>query len=393
MIVGALWLGVHRRVATSSVTAIAALLGYLILSLVVAGVGPCRDLFPKLLVTGPILIFLILIGLEIGNRARLKDWLNLQKAAIWGLVLAFSGFLAEAIAPSKFPNRGGFRMEGRYSGLFKEPSHVAFALFPCVAVLLVAESKKIRRGGLFALIALLIFSRSSTLLALTAAWLVYRLLVQKNRRQVVLLALGVVALIALACAIDYDRLIAPTVDRIAGVAASSGSDNMSSLLYVQGWQDAWGNLARTHGIGLGFNMMGCHPLPNVPLRDVLTTMGFDEPNAQDGTFLFAKILSEAGIGGVAFYLAIAWSWLHLEKRVRNAHDARERVMASTQAALIFCFVASSFIRSEGYFSGGLLLWVVAIPAAPHWRGSFSAKGVIAPTTPRTDVTPKARTNC
>jgi hypothetical protein len=366
---GTVWLGIKRRIAKRSLLIVAALFASLILSLGVAVAGLCQDKFPKFLITAPILMFLALVGLEIGRRANYKDWRNLQKTATWTLVVAFSTFFLEMVVPSLFPTKSGYRLQGKYSGLFNEPSHVAFSLFPCVAVLLLAENKSTRRIGLLALGGLLILSNSSTLFALIAAWFLYRLLIQRRLLQAGILALGMASLITLASAINYDQLVAPTVRRIVGVAASSDADNMSSLVYVQGWQDGYANLVRTHGLGLGFNMMGCHPLADVPTRRVLAIAGQEELNAQDGSFLFGKIVSEAGVLGIAFYVATTWWWVRLEKAIRRTEDSAERSVASMQAALVFCFIASSFIRSTGYFSGGMFLWIAAVSGTLKWQAN------------------------
>jgi hypothetical protein len=172
-----------------------------------------------------------------------------------------------------------------------------------------------------------------------------------------------VSLVILGSAINYDLLIRPTVARVVGVAAPGDTENTSSLVYLQGWQDAWANIARTHGLGLGFNMMGCHPLPDVPARTILALegKGMEELNAQDGSILFGKIVSEAGVGGLVFYGAIIWWWVRLEKR--------------------FCFVVSSFIRSVGYFSGGMLLWIAAVSGAIKWQQNSALKLRVALNSP------------
>jgi hypothetical protein len=79
------------------------------------------------------------------------------------------------------------------------------------------------------------------------------------------------------------------------------------------------------------------------------------------------------VGGLVFYGAIIWWWVRLEKKIRAAEDSAGRLAASTQAALIFCFVASSFIRSVGYFSGGMLLWIAAVSGAIKWQQNSTLK--------------------
>jgi len=372
---GTVWLAMNRKIAATSAKALLVLLAYLIFSLAVAVTGPCNDKFLKSVITLPILMVLVLIGLEAGRRASESDWLNLQKAAVWTLVAAFSAFILEMALPSWFPLQAGYLVQGKFSGLYREPSHVAFSLFPCVAVLLVAESKKARRSGILALLGLLVFSRSSTLVALIAAWVLYRLLIQRRLGHAVLSALGIGTVILLGSAINYDALVAPIASRIVGVASSSETENISSLVYVQGWQDASENFARTDGLGLGFNMMGCHPLPDVLARKALALVGLEELNAADGSFLFGKMVSEAGAAGILFYIAVIWWWIRLEKRISLYGKNTDRLAATTQAVLIFCFVASSFIRSGSYFSGGFLICLAAVSgASKRWQNHLNQCG-------------------
>lgn len=380
MIAGAVWLGRRRRIFLASAKATLALLICLIASWLLALSGPCTDQFMKAAFTVPILVFLVLIGIEIGRAADDKEWINLEKTAVWLLLTAFAGFAVEMIVPQYFPSGQGYRAEGRYSGIFTEPSHAAFSLFPCIAVLLVAESKRSRRRGLAALLGLIVVSRSSTLIALTAAWILYRLVVRRKLRHAGLLLLGAASIIAVASAVNFDALVAPTIERVVGIGAADETTNISSLVYVQGWGDTWANLFRTHGRGLGVNMMGCSPLPDLPVRVVLDKFFPAGINAQDGSFLFAKVVSETGVVGIASFGAILWWWIRLEKRLVKEKDVAHHFASVTQAAMVFCFLASGFIRGVGYFSGGLLLLVAAMnggyaKSARHILASNSSIGV------------------
>ncbi|MDP9052034.1 MAG: hypothetical protein M3O31_15140 [Acidobacteriota bacterium] len=371
MIAGAVWLGRIRKVSFFSTKATAALFVYMALSWMLALSGPCNNQFLKAALTAPILPFLVLVGLELGRRSSDNDWIKLEKTAAWVLLAAFLGLAVEVIVPQFLPANQGFRAQGKYSGLFREPSHVAFSLFPCIAVLLVAGNKRARQIGWAGLFGLMVLSRTSTLIALIGVWLLYRLLVQKKNGRAALLLVGTASLIAIASAINYETLVAPTLERVVGIEASDQTDNISSLVYVQGWEDTWANLIRTHGRGLGVNMMGCSPLPDVPARGLLSTFFAAGLNAEDGSFTFAKIVSETGLVGIAFYGVIIWAWIRQEKRlIREGHSIHRSAVAA-RSAIIFCFVASSFIRGLGYFSGGLLLWVVA----------FSERPVIKPSQP------------
>jgi len=360
------WLWKDRKIAVSTAKILIVFFSFSVLSFIVALTGPCTDHFLKSILTMPVLMLLISIGWEVGRRSSNTDWSNLQRTAIWTLALAFSAFIVEILMPSWFPNQASYRDLGKLSGLFSEPSHVAFSLFPCVAILLVAADKRMRRIGALALVGLFLFSRSSTLIVFVAVWFLYRLFLQRKLKTAILITGGLALVIGLNSMTNFDGPLTPTIQRIVGVTQADTADNISSLVYVQGWQDAWNNLMRTRGMGLGLNMMGCSPLPDVSVRSILAFRGLERLNSEDGSFLFAKVVSETGVAAIAFYTAIIWWWIRLERRISGPGKDGDYSAVRMQAALIFCFVTGSFLRSTGYFSGGLLLWVCAVSGASKW---------------------------
>ncbi|WP_263358968.1 hypothetical protein [Acidicapsa ligni] len=368
---GVIWFGKSWRIAIRSANILLGFSAYVLISLVLELTGPCNDHLQKSLISTPLLIFLGLLGLEIGRKASYRDWLNLQKTAWWSMVAAFAAFFFEMLVPALFPEQANYRSEGKFSGFFSEPSHAAFSLFPCIVILLASGDKKMRRRGVVSLFGLFLISRSSTLIALVLIFLLYRLAIQGKVRQAVIFTLAIGLLIGAGAAIDFKRFVLPTVDRVAGIANPGATENISSLVYLQGWEDAWFNLQRTHGLGLGINMMGCGVAPNVPARYALGLADLDGLNAEDGSFLFSKIVSETGVVGILFFVIIIWRWVQLEKRLRLLPMDEVRFAVTTQTALIFCFVASSFIRGAGYFSGCLLLWIVTVGAASSWQSSLT----------------------
>jgi hypothetical protein len=371
ILAGIVWLGKNWRIGLASADFLLFFFAYVLFSLLVAISGSCNDHFQKSLATIPVLWLLFLIGLEVGRKANALAWLKLQRTALWCLGIGFSTMFVELLHPAWFPLQADYRSEGKLSGMFSEPSGVASSLFPCVVILLVAEGKKTRRKGMLALLALVLLSRSSTLIALIVAFFLYRLVVQGRLRQTAAFVLGFVLLIGLGAAVNFSRFVLPTIERVAGVAAGSETENISSLVYVQGWQDALFNLRRTHGLGLGINMMGCGELPDVSARRALTLVGLRELNAEDGSFLFAKVVSEVGLAGIAFYIFVLGWWVRLERKLRYLKDDPFRFAVSAQSALIFCFVALSFTRGSGYFNGWFLLAVAAFSGATNWKRGLS----------------------
>lgn len=349
------------------------LFGYFVFSIAIAILGPCQDLPLKALLTIPILLFLLVAALKVGESASTGDWLRLGRSAQWALLFAFVSFLMELLAPSLFPNRAQYRSRGELSGIFPEPSHVAVSLILCVVVLLSSPQRRWRQSGWLALAVLLVFSRSSTLIVMTVAWIIYRYVVRAKAHQAFGYIMVSVSLVGVAAAVNYDQIILPTWERISGIVSTDASTNISSLVYVQGWQDTWFNLERTHGLGLGANMMGCGVLPDVSSRLILSLHDFGELNADDGSFLFAKIVSETGVVGILLYLLIIWRWVYLERRLPRLVPEAVRAAAKVQTALIFCFIVLSFVRSTGYFDGVLLIGVAALGGASRWARSMPSQ--------------------
>ena len=197
------------------------------------------------------------------------------------------------------------------------------------------------------------------MIALFVIWILYRLLISGSFRQLLFAALGFVFFVSLGAIINYHRYVAPTLERVVGIITPEKTENGSSLVYLQGWQDALFNLQRTNGLGLGLNMMGCNPLPNVSAREKLSNMNW-QLNSEDGSFLFSKLISETGVIGLLFFGIVMWWWVKLEQHIRKCNNATTNYTSRIQLALLFCFIVPSLLRSAGYFDGILFFLVVAI---------------------------------
>ncbi len=364
---GKRWIGANQFISRYSVKVLSGFTFFILISWMVANTGICTDKLHKFIFTAPLFLALVFLGLEIGWRANEEDWLKLQNIAGWILLAAFAGFVVEFLLPGWFPNGAKYRVNGAYSGIFNEPSHVAFSLFPSIIILLLADNKGLRRLGVLALLSLVLFSRSSTLLVLIMVWILYRVIARRQIVKGAMAVMGVGLLVMLLSAVDYSTFVEPTLNRINGIIAGHGStDNVSSLVYLQGWEDARANLLRTYGMGLGFNMMGCSPLPDVPAREVLLSGAGLYLNSEDGSFLFSKLVSETGLIGVATLVAVAGWFIRIESAIHRSRLDSSSYAIRVQAALIFLFLIATFLRGGSYFNAGMLLWLVAASASVKW---------------------------
>jgi len=373
---GLLWLLKSPRVSRTTLIASAVFATGILLSLAAAKFGPCEDKFSKAIISFPLLAILLVVGLEIGSRSTYEDWQKLRTTASRILLFASVTIIAEIFLPAYFsPDKIKYHTEFKFSGIFNEPSHVAVSLFPCIAILLSSSKNSYNRNGILALLFLFVVSRSSTLFMLTFCYIAYRIIIQGKMKQGAKYTLIVGFIISIAAVTNYQLLIEPTVSRFMGVT-SSQNENLSSLIYLKGWQDGLANISRTFGFGLGFNMMGCIPLPDVPIRDLLSVPGSNDLNNEDGSFLLSKLMSEFGIFGILFFLWVIFYWIRYEKTLKEWQGTFKDI-STLQTLLMFSFVATSLLRSTGYFQGGLLLWATAFAGsslAAHKQKSIKMVG-------------------
>ena len=354
-LIGAVWIYRHATISVFTKNKLGWVVILLLFSSLSAIFGFCADNFQKFIFTAPVFCLMICVGLELGWRATESQWLNLEKTARWLLLVVFATFLFQSL----MMNVTGYSAQGKFSGFFAEPSHVAISIFPSVVILLVSSNISARHIGMLAIVGLLIFSRSTSLIALIFAYLTYQVVFIGNLKFSKVPFFLLIAVAGVSSFTNYEQVVAPVIDRFFGVVAADEFKNVSSLVYLQGWQDAWVNLMRTNGLGLGFNMMGCMPLPDVPARQMLAAFNMDSLNATDGSFLFAKFISEFGVVGILIFLSLVWRTMLLGGRIRTGFYGERTILMRFFVVLLFISIITFILRGAGYFGTNLML-VVAI---------------------------------
>ena len=127
--------------------------------------------------------------------------------------------------------------------------------------------------------------------------------------------------------------------------------NLSSLVWLNGWSQATHHFVNSNGLGVGFNQMGCGKYEYSGIfTNIITklTKGFTL-NANDGSFLASKLISEMGALGIVmvllFFTRSIRSILALKNFNHhgcNEYDIARAVGGATMISLLF-------IRSAGYF--------------------------------------------
>ena len=362
------WFVRHPSPAKWTSRFFAALCVFMFYSFVIGSTGSCTDRLQKMVVTGPVFVLLTFVGLEIGFNSVREDWVRLKERTPWIVSIVILSLLIEATFPTSFPDQAGYRSEGRLSGLYSEPSILAVTLFPSILVLLASKNIRLIRIGILTLTLVVLLSYSTTIVTLTFCWLLFYLFLRDRLLNFLSYLIGAILLVELFLSFIDQSFLDASAARLLGIwFGEHETDNISSLVYLQGWQDAWINLQRTNGLGLGFNMMGCTPLPLAPAREILARYFHIELNTDDGSTILAKLISETGVVGiVATVLLISWFFYVVTDLRRNLRQVGFED-ALIPVVVIFAFIAASGIRSSGYFSGIFLLMVPAAAALVKFR--------------------------
>lgn len=253
--------------------------------------------------------------------------------------------------------RGLLFGSSKYSGPYSEPSHLAIYLLPIVAFrLLVSPRDKL---AWLVLIIGFVLASSSTLLVGTIGVIALNFIRHasyKNKRSVLFfLLLFLIAAVSVALGVvDMTH----TLDRIEHIfvgyeADSADHTNLSSIVWLNGWSQAYQTFIETSWLGTGFNQMGCGKFYEFGILSplMIETSGI-VLNANDGSLFAAKLIAELGVFGLFVVLGLTlFSFLsifRLRRSVRliNAHGSFCGVVKSVGA---LCVLSYLFIRGMGYF--------------------------------------------
>jgi len=309
--------------------------------------SPCQDAWSKSVLSFGLFVPLVLALAVLAARsddAPLEADLRLAVLVVVGSLALHSAYLFAIGAPPQI----------RASGIFLEPSHLALTVTPLLVALVFATGLRDKLWGWGGAALVFALGGSATFFVVFVLGLLLAFLEQFRGRWtrglVMRAAAGVAVLVALVT-------VSPFRDDFTARALSIGEidpgGNPSSLVYIDGWLMALDNLATSHGLGLGFNRMGCEPRPITETGHILELIEAGDSNYNDGSFTFAKVLSEFGWFGVAL-----WA-LAIVLLVRMVFSSQLGALAgpATRALAVAAatvMVLGGFIRGTNYFSGPFL---------------------------------------
>lgn len=248
------------------------------------------------------------------------------------------------------------------SGPYSEASHLAVYLLPVIAVRMVLTPRNNLTWAV--LLAALVLAPSSTLLLGVIGALGIFLIRGSGGQKRWLWMLSVFALVALLGGVSGAVDLSQTANRITHLfggfdAEVANHENLSAIVWLNGWSQAADTLSSSNWLGAGFNQMGCGPFS---MAGFFSPLMFDTfgvvLNVNDGSLLAAKLIAELGVVGLGIVLIFSVKSVAAILASRNtgaARDAGDRLLATIRAVGGLTVLMYLFVRGMGYFQIPILL--------------------------------------
>jgi len=231
---------------------------------------------------------------------------------------------------------------------FVEPSFFAMLFTPILLYCLLISGPKHASLMIILAFLILIFVKS-LILALGLVFILFLM------RKYYFLFFLLLSFLALCIFLDYDYQY--YLDRLP---ISEDSNNLSNLVFVQGWNILIQSLKSSFFLGVGFQQLGVAEIDPQVLSKVTSIVGRPINNL-DGGFLFSKFISEFGFLGLLFFILLLRKFFlafrnlfYFENKSINPH------FFLFKNIFLISFFFDFFIRTTGYFSPASFLFLTAI---------------------------------
>lgn len=269
---------------------------------------------------------------------------------------------------------------------FAEPSHFALAFLP---MLLISVGAARRTTQLAAITFALALAALLENLTMVVGVLVIATLLLRGMAMVMM----VLTLVAAAATLDF-TYYSNRLD------FTSDTNNISALVFMQGWENALLNFGETHGLGVGFQQFGIAGSKGDITEKIAALLGGDYINLLDGGSTATKLVAEFGVFGILMiigYLVLAARAMRFIRQQQRLPPKGRDWRGLFFQSVIVTYLFEIFIRGMGYFSAGGFLTLTALlalatrratrppwltaaePLATHYAGrARAATGTIPP---------------
>ncbi len=249
--------------------------------------------------------------------------------------------------------------------IFSEPSHFAFAFMP---MLLFRAALSRRFSQLLLLgIAFLTAVLLQSLTMIAGVIIVAALLLRQATLVVMMLAVAA-GLFAFDVTYYADRL-----------NFSSETENISALVFLQGWQNAILDFQATYGFGVGYQQFGIVGSLG-DIAEKIAALEGDYIDLFDGGSTATKLVAEFGVLGVLAticFIVAAYRYAAFIRRTQKKPRNQRNVRKTFFFALVVTYSFELFIRGAGYFTPGGFLMLTALISIHNGKPSEASNKIAA----------------
>lgn len=230
---------------------------------------------------------------------------------------------------------------------FSEPSYFALTLAPFL-IFVVAKKHPISKPCLVYFLIWSVIIQNLTMLAIV--FLAASLLVKSTYLN----------FIKLIFVVSFSILVIVNNDYFSSRLNFGGeTDNLSVLVFMQGWQNSLIMLHDSSWVGAGFQQFGIVGNRG-EISNQLENLGFSELNIHDGGTTASKILGEFGLFGIFFLLNYLYLFIITFLKIKSFNGLKDNTLELFFSCSILAFSVELFVRGIGYFSPGCYLFVFAL---------------------------------
>lgn len=140
------------------------------------------------------------------------------------------------------------------------------------------------------------------------------------------------------------------------------SNNLSALVYIQGWQVMFDSLVKSYGFGIGYQQSGINT-SEVEASHLIQAIAGDNLNLKDGGFVFSKLVSELGFLSLLFLFPYVRSVIYSLKIIgfnKRDRSLNQRSLLLFASCSVLCYLIELFFRGAGYFTPSSFLMLTGI---------------------------------
>lgn len=229
---------------------------------------------------------------------------------------------------------------------FTEPSHYSVIFSPFIVYFIISSNKI--KSFMFSMILLLVAAYIENLTLLFPVAIAVFILDKK----IFIISTSIFVLLVSVIGAGFGDYIS---QRYGGVT-SGESQNISSLVYLQGWDYIFSSIKQFNGLGIGFQQLGEIRI-NSDSQDILEYMGYPL-NQNDGAFFFSKFFVEFGWIGLFVVIIILCDILLFSFKMSKFRTERQYLNIFIGTTYLG-FIIPLFVRNSSYFNAAIFIFIVA----------------------------------